>query len=787
MNLQQRLASANEGEEIDITAENLISAENVSLTVNKAVTIKNGSAAGSSFEIKASGVVFDGVTGIRSITVAEGAGDFSVKNGDELTYLTITGGSNSESKICIVSTAVDEATVGRADAHIVLGEADAAEIPAPVAAVRSVGSRASSRTSASIKKITITEKCILESASESDTFTRISVASGVENVTLRGKANIEQLVVTSSESKILVGSSDVKIEQAAGEGLNDIQIESEPGKNIDVSEIKKFKPLDLSGSNWKIWTDSENYDGKAVINSFDADSITVSASKTPSRYPWDATVYFLHTLEEEAQYLVEFEAKFTGTPAETSFNVYDVTQKKNICVAPFSPTGEWRTYRFMASINSDGKADVLPYEGDEIEFSFRLTEGTLEVKNFTVYNCWEEDFYTNHKLKMWDTWFQTDCGESIMMYDITSDSAKAFRMVDKKDAYFEEWMTNVGYKLGALNAGGYCFAFHSETPNLKKLNIHILSDGNDTELGQAIFTNGTGDYYVNFTVPLELDGKELTMQFQLAVPAESKMETKWNYATSDTLSVSKIQFGPVGTVVPADGAAELDFSLVENSPYTKNWLYKSIPNLAVGSIYKVTFDVTSDVNLAEGKFAIWGHSLGSQWETTGNGHFALTANTPKPITMYMPVYGEDGEKTHSVTVELNAMNVDCNLTFGEINWEKTSIDMILSENSSLGLYYAGFVGAAEEWWGSIPAESVPVASGESLSDGALLLCDTSNWGSTENCITAFRHAISGESNVNVEWYVDKNNENKIKYTNDTGSDITLKFSLDENLDIVVTK
>lgn len=114
-------------------------------------------------------------------------------------------------------------------------------------------------------------------------------------------------------------------------------------------------------------------------------------------------------------------------------------------------------------------------------------------------------------------------------------------------------------------------------------------------------------------------------------------------------------------------------------------------------------------------------------------------------------------------------------------------NLILSKSNSFGLYYAGFVDAAKKLWGSIPAESVPVASGESLSDGALLLCDTSNWGSTENCITAFRHAISRESNVNVEWDVDEKNENKIKYTNNTGSDIILKFSLDENLDIVVTK
>lgn len=559
--LQVRLASAKDGDEIDITAENLTSAENVSLTVDKAITIKNGNAAGSSFEIKASGVVFDGVTGIQSITVAEEAGDFSVRNGGELTYLTITGGSNSESKICIVSTAVDEATVGRADVHIVLGEADAAEIPAPVAAVRSVGSRASSRTSASIKKITITEKCILESVSESDTFTRISVASGVENVTLRGKANIEQLVVTSSESKILVGSPDVKIEQAAGEGLNDIQIESEPEKNIDVSEIKKFKPLDLSGSNWKIWTDFENYDGKAVINSFNADSITVSASKTPSRYPWDATVYFLHTLEQEAQYLVEFEAKFTGTPAETSFNVYDVTKQKNICVAPFSPTGEWEKYRFMTPIHSAGCQEAFPgYTGDEIEFSFRLIEGTLEVKNFEVYNCWAEDFQYGSELNKWDVWFSAGCGASVMMYDVSETAAKAMRSV----SYSEEingypdvsaFLTNVGYILGNLEEGSYCFSFYSGNSNLLKLNIHDASGDNSEDFAQASGFTDSGNYYVVFDVPSERSGHSVVMQFWINRPLDKK--DKWQYVLTDTLDISQIKFGHESEIHIPDGSIKL--------------------------------------------------------------------------------------------------------------------------------------------------------------------------------------------------------------------------------------
>lgn len=560
MTLQQRLASAKDGDEIDITAEKLTSIANVSLSVDKAVTIKNGSAAGSSFVIKASGVVFDGVTGIQSITVAEGAENFSVKNGGELTYLTITGGNNSESKICIASTVIDEATVGRADAHIVLGETDAAEIPAPVAAVRSVGSRASSRTSASIKKITITEKCILESASESDTFTRISVASGVESVTLRGKANIEQLVVTSSKSKIFVGSSDVKIKQGGTMDGKDLTIKSEEGAESVV--IPETKPLDINPA-WRVWTDSEyvKEGGKAVINSFDENSITVSASKTPSRYPWDATVYFLHTLKEEAQYLVEFEAKFTGTPAETSFNVYDVTQKKNICVAPFSPTSEWRIYRFMAPIHSAGCQEAFPgYTGDEIEFSFRLTEGTLEVKNFTVYNCWAEDFQYGSELNKWDVWFSAGCGASVMMYDVSETAAKAMRSV----SYSEEingypdvsaFLTNVGYILGNLEEGSYCFSFYSGNSNLLKLNIHDASGNNSEDFAQASGFTDSGNYYVVFDVPSERSGHSVVMQFWINRPLDKK--DKWQYVLTDTLDISQIKFGHESEINVPDGSIKL--------------------------------------------------------------------------------------------------------------------------------------------------------------------------------------------------------------------------------------
>ena len=553
--LQERLASAKNGEVIDITAEGLISTENVSLPVEKAVTIKNGSAKDSVFEIKVSGVTFDGVSGVKEFTIAKAVGDggFTVKNGDELKYLVIDGGeTESSSSIRIVSTTVESAVVGKKGVHIVLGENGSSPVSSIIS--RAAQSRAASR--ASIKKLTVNESCILESLetlSDGECgFSRVSVANGVESLTLRGSAAIEQLVVTSSESKIFIGSTDVKIENGGAVDGEKLSVQLEEG--VEGVEIPKIKALNINPA-WKIWMDEayENDGGKAVINDFGEDSITVTANKTPSRYPWDANLNFWYTLEEEAQYLVEFEAKFTGAPKETSFNIYDGTKKSNICVAPFAPTAEWKKYRFMAPIHSAGAVDGFSgYTGDDIEFSFRLTEGTLEVKNFKVYDCWAEDFLYESELNKWDLWFQSGCGASVMQYDVSETATKAMRVLDNEDAEISNWMTNVGYKLGELSAGSYCFSFTSAGSNsLHTLNVHIGSDGNDKELGQATGLSGDGRYYVLFDVPQEKSGESFVMQFWFNREKDSMQ--KWSLSLVDTLDVSDILFGPASEIdVPAD-------------------------------------------------------------------------------------------------------------------------------------------------------------------------------------------------------------------------------------------
>ena len=553
--LQERLASAKDGEVIDITAEGLISTENVSLPVEKAVTIKNGSAKDSVFEIKVSGVTFDGVSGVKEFTIAKAVGDdgFTVKNGDELKYLVIDGGeTESSSSIRIVSTTVESAVVGKKGVHIVLGENGSSPVSSIIS--RAAQSRAASR--ASIKKLTVNESCILESLERPSDgecgFSRVSVANGVESLTLRGSAAIEQLVVTSSESKIFIGSTDVKIENGGAVDGEKLSVQLEEG--VEGVEIPKIKALNINPA-WKIWMDEayENEGGKAVINDFGEDSITVTANKTPSRYPWDANLNFWYTLEEEAQYLVEFEAKFTGAPKETSFNIYDGTKKSNICVAPFAPTTEWKKYRFMAPIHSAGAVDGFSeYTGDDIEFSFRLTEGTLEVKNFKVYDCWAEGFLYESELNKWDLWFQSGCGASVMQYDVSETATKAMRVLDNEDAEISNWMTNVGYKLGQLSAGTYCFSFTSAGSNsLHTLNVHIGSDGNDKELGQATGLSGDGRYYVLFDVPQEKSGKSFVMQFWFNREKDSMQ--KWSLSLVDTLDVSDILFGPASEIdVPAD-------------------------------------------------------------------------------------------------------------------------------------------------------------------------------------------------------------------------------------------
>lgn len=560
--LQERLASAKDGDVIDITAEGLISTENVSLSVEKAVIIKNGNANGSTFEIKAKNVTFDGVSGVKQFTIAKdvGEGDFTVKNGDELEYLFVNEGeAEGSGSIRIVSTAVESAVVGKKGVRIVLGEDGSSAVSSIVS--RAVQPRAVSR--ASIKKITINEPCILESletpSKDECGFSRVSVADGVESLTLRGSATIEQLVVTSSESKIFIGSNDVKIENGGVVGGETLSVQPEEG--VGSVEIPEIKALNINPA-WKVWTDEAYVSdgGKAVINDFGEDSITVTANKTPARYPWDANLNFWYKLEKESMYLIEFEAKFTGTPKDTTFNIYDGTQNANICVAPFAPTTEWKKYRFMAPIHSAGAVEDFPgYEGDDIEFSFRLTEGTLEVKDFKVYDCWAEDFLYESELNKWDLWFQSGCGASVMMYDISETATKAIRVLDNEDAETADWMTNVGYRLGELSAGRYCFSFTSAGSNsLHTLNVHIGSDENNKELGQATGLSGDGRYYVMFDVPQENSGKFFVMQFWFNREKESMQ--KWSLSLADTLDVSNIKFGASSEINLPEGAKKLTYT-----------------------------------------------------------------------------------------------------------------------------------------------------------------------------------------------------------------------------------
>ena len=525
--MQERLESAKADDEIDIKKEKLTSTTNGAFIVNKAVKIKNGDVSGSVFEIKVAGVTFENVKGAKQFLVAEdvGEGDFTVTNCGDVKYLIANGGGSNS--IHITSTKISNATANKEGVRILLKDKQS-----------------------QIENITINKPCILESDTADTSFSRVSVASGVDKVTLRGKTKIDELVVASSRSKILVGSSDVGIEKAGGE----FTLEKESAVT-EIFDLPQVKPLPINPA-WKLWLDDAylKEGGTAVIDDFTQDSITVTASETPTRHPWDANLNFWYKLEQETQYLIEFDAKFDGEQKETTFNMYDGTQQKNVAVAPFNPTSEWKRYTFMIPVYSDGAADDFPgYLNDEVEFSFRLTKGTLSVKDFKVYNCWADDFIYND-LNKWDLWFKAGSGATVMMYDVSETAAKANRRLECDDvANIEAYMTNVGYKMNALSAGNYRFLVRSNGGPLHTLNVHIASDNNDKELGQATGFDGEGLYYVDFTVPEKQNDKNFVMQFWF----NPNDEGEWQ---ESRLDVSEIAYGSAAALEIPAGAKNLTYT-----------------------------------------------------------------------------------------------------------------------------------------------------------------------------------------------------------------------------------
>lgn len=197
--------------------------------------------------------------------------------------------------------------------------------------------------------------------------------------------------------------------------------------------------------------------------------------------------------------------------------------------------------------------------------------------------------------------------------------------------------------------------------------------------------------------------------------------------------------------------------------------------LAVKCLHKVTFDVTSDVEILAA-MDIWIKANSDAEASSGNDKFSFEANKTKSITMYVPAFQKKNETLRTVKVWI-ATKTPCSLTISNFKSEATNLVKIKEENPSLDLYFAGMI---NDDWSDKNIGSF-IVNANTSGNGQVLLCDSSVWDSTSP-ITIFR-VLSKDSSVNVQKKVIEN-EDRFYFENATSNDITVNFELTENNEVL---
>lgn len=199
--------------------------------------------------------------------------------------------------------------------------------------------------------------------------------------------------------------------------------------------------------------------------------------------------------------------------------------------------------------------------------------------------------------------------------------------------------------------------------------------------------------------------------------------------------------------------------------------------LAVKCLHKVTFDVTSDVEILDA-MDIWIKANSDAEASSGNSKFSFEANKTKSITMYVPAFQKKNETLRTVKVWI-ATKTPCSLTISNFKSESTNLEKIKEENPSLDLYFAGMINSD---WSNQNSGSFTV-NANTDGNGQVLLCESSIWGS-KNPITIFRVlSKDSTSSVNVQKKVIEN-EDRFYFKNATSNNITVNFELTENNEVL---
>lgn len=207
--------------------------------------------------------------------------------------------------------------------------------------------------------------------------------------------------------------------------------------------------------------------------------------------------------------------------------------------------------------------------------------------------------------------------------------------------------------------------------------------------------------------------------------------------------------------------------------------------LDCGKSYEINFEITSDVDLAEGDLGIWAHVCNNKTDNTGSDKITLKAGEKTKIDFFVHSFQLYDEAFRIPNISF-ATSKKCILTIENIQTIETTKEKYLSKYPDTSLYFAGHIN--DKWTVTKDLDSITIpGNGEVYF--VLLYADTKlpnvydPWSSLNLYPIEFKMPKDGSLLIQKQ---NKGGEDKLYFKNPKSESVVAKFSLTDDCKVDVT-
>lgn len=207
--------------------------------------------------------------------------------------------------------------------------------------------------------------------------------------------------------------------------------------------------------------------------------------------------------------------------------------------------------------------------------------------------------------------------------------------------------------------------------------------------------------------------------------------------------------------------------------------------LDCGESYEINFEITSDVDLAEGELGIWTHVGNNITDSTGSDKITLKAGEKTKIDFFVHSFQLDKE-TFRIPYISFLPSKKCILTIDNIKTIETTKEKYLSKYPDTSLYFAGHIN--DKWTVTENLDSITIpGNGEVYF--VLLYADTNlpkvydPWSSLNLYPIEFKMPNDGSLLIQSQ---NEDGEDKLYFKNPESEPVVAKFSLTDDCKVDVT-